>query len=443
MSMTWHASLQPKDARPIPWAIIRDTWSNLERTTLRSFLFPTVKASHAAQILPYLKVRDGGKYIELPGFWTAFLFGADSYADLNKLQSMQLGGLWLEEAAPAMEEDIGSGIQENVWSIGLTSLRHPCEWRRGQITMNYPDEDHWTWKRFHDHFGVDDPETARLFRIPSGENPYIDDQYRMNMRGALKNKPDLLARLAEGRPAQVQIGEAVTPGYQEGLHRSRVILPPIAGIQVIRMWDGGLNPTCVFTQITPSGRFHVLDTLRGENIGMKQLIAQYVKTLIANRYSHITSWKDIGDPSLNEREQSDSVNTAAQVINSELNTSFEAGIASWDARREAIRELLVRLTDTGEAMFQVSKHDTIMHKTLNGGWHYKKTPTGQVLRDKPVKDINSHPGDALTHGIAKIFQYKATIPPVPYHIIERQLNRAKGYAPNLDYQKSFNRGVLR
>ncbi len=198
MAMTYHASIQDKRYRPIPWAIVRDTWKNLERTTYRSFKYPTCEKSLAYQLRDRIKERDGGRQLKLVDkvgneVWIAFLFGMDTPDDLNQLLSMQLGGLWVEEAAPAMQEDIGRGISEEVWTLGITSLRHRLmedkgvdflkEWegkfhlmpptalkeglllgamvrsgygdfvprnRRAQITMNYPSEDHWTWVRFYE-----------------------------------------------------------------------------------------------------------------------------------------------------------------------------------------------------------------------------------------------------------------------------------------------------
>ena len=60
----------------------------------------------------------------------------------------------------------------------------------------------------------------------------------------------------------------------------------------------------------------------------------------------------------------------------------------------------------GEPMFKVSRHEGILHRALRGGWHYHKDTSGKILRDTPVKDLHSHPGDALSHGVARIFQYK-------------------------------------
>jgi hypothetical protein len=128
--ITRHAALQPEETRPIPWALIRDTWKNLERTTIKSILEPH-PGSFAEQIRPFLKVKGGGEYIEFPGFWYINSFGMDSMGDLDRLQSLQLGGLWAEEAAPAAAEDIGGGLDERVITVGISSLRHPSVGRGG------------------------------------------------------------------------------------------------------------------------------------------------------------------------------------------------------------------------------------------------------------------------------------------------------------------------
>ena len=460
MAMTYHAAIQDKKYRPIPWAIVRDTWKNIERTTYRSLMYPTTPSSLAYQLRGKFKERDGGRQIKLvdgkgDAIWIAFLFGMDTPEDLNQVLSMQLGGLWLEEAAPAMQEEIGRGIGEDVWTMGITSLRHPLmsdaaaafmqEWdkfylsrqippsaieegvrlgalvkthygsisrrsRRAQITMNYPSEDHWTWVRFHDD---PDPASMALFRIPKGENVYIDDQYRENMRVALRGRQDLLDRLVEGRPAHVQLGVAVTPEYHESLnggpwHRSDKVLEPMTNIPVFRFWDGDLHPACHFAQITPRGKFIGFDTLRTPEtgMGMKQFVDQLVKPLIANRYSKIEKWRDLGDPTLRDRDPSDSTQTAAGIIENELNTTYEGGVLRWGPRKEAMKDLLTRTLSNGEPMFVLSKNEKLMHRALSGGWHYNKSAAGKVSEEPDNADINSHPASGLSHGIAKIFKYQ-------------------------------------
>jgi len=454
MDMTFWSSLIDKQYLPLPWAIVRDTWTNLARTTLKSFTLPQ-PGSFASQIRQRLNIRDGGRYIELPGKWTAYLFGVDTPDDLNQLQSMQLFGLWVEEAAPAMQEEIGRGIAEEVWTIGLTSLRHqvmskeaseyiekmdaiggkehltPAEVkeglrmgalvradfgygpeilvkrRHGMITENYPAEDHWTWVRFYEEGGWD----RAIFRIPRGENPHIDVVYRKTMEASLRGRPDLLDRLVIGRPAHVQMGVAVTPEYQAtknngAWHRSDKDLDPMPNQTTYRFWDGDMHPSCVFAQWTPRGKFIVTDTVRAPLVGygMKQLLDDLVKPLIQNRYHLITKWRDLGDPTLADRDPSDSSQTAASIIEKELNTRYEGGVLRWTPRKEALKRLLLSEISNGEPMFVVSKHERILHRSLSGGWHYHKSAGGKVSDEPDNRDINSHPAAGLSHGIAKLFQ---------------------------------------
>jgi hypothetical protein len=131
-------------------------------------------------------------------------------------------------------------------------------------------------------------------------------------------------------------------------------------------------------------------------MGMEQLIETKVKPLMAYRYQGITSWSDTGDPSLATPEQSNSLFCASQVINKALSAAFIPGEASWSARREWIKEQLIR------DMILLSRHEKVLHRALSGGWHYKRTPSGQVMKDLPEKDMHSHAIDALCHGMARL-----------------------------------------
>lgn len=374
---------------PQPWAICRDTWINLERTTLKSL--------KNSILSPRLIFRDGGKKVrERSGLFELELFGMDDVRDLNIWQSLQLAGVWFEETAPAMEADIGSGIQEDAWNMAMTSLRFPCDQPRAQITQNPPDEDHWSQLRFYGvpETGVQPVDNTFAIRIPSGTNPHLPLGYRERMAAALRNNPALARRLVEGLPGFVQTGEAVTPEYQERSHRTSHRLDPIPGVQVIRAWDGWHNPTVIFAQLTPLGRLVILDTIRGENMGVRQLIRTRVAPLIAARYKEVHAWRDLGDESMRTPDQSDTTVSAAGVIETELRTTFEPVKNEWNPRREAMRTVLTSSPD-GRPMLQVSGHERVLHQALRGGYHYRKNPDGTVVRDIPVKNLHSHPGDAF------------------------------------------------
>ena len=395
--MTHHAAVNPAESRPVPWAVCRDTWTNLERTTLRSLLYPH-PGSFESQLRPFLKVSDGGRLVEFPGFWTAMFFGVDTLDDLNKLQSLQLGGLWIEEPAPAAATDIGGGLSEDVLKVGITSLRHPCDYQTVQVTSNYPDEDHWSWRRF----WMEKNENRATYRIPAGENPYLPKDYRANMRAALADDPGLLQRLVLGEPGLVVQGAAVTPEYDGLKHKALVELQPIEGVRGYRFYDGGHNPTCVVAQITPSNRFHVLETFLGEGIGMAQLLEEFVSPAMKGRYAMIKDWEDTGDPNLLSRDQGDIRRSPAWFIEEILGASFIPGPTRFETLTTGVKAALMKTVD-GLPWIQISKSEFYLSKGLRGGWHYRKSPTG-MLSAKPLKNIFSHPCDAFAHGCCYLLE---------------------------------------
>jgi hypothetical protein len=372
-------------------AIIRDTFENIRTMTMPSIL-------DASQGIA--KFYNGGKRM-LALNADIDLFGIDDLASLSKLQGAEYTFMWLEEPAPIAAKE-NAGLREEVFNIALSRIsRQKGAIPRLQISMNPADEDHWTFRKLMLEPVNTDYVKTEVFEIPYGANPIITMEQREIVKEAYRDRPDLYDRYVRGKFSFVQMGEAVTPEYNEELHRSKEVYQPKENYESFRFWDGGLNPTCVFMQITPRGKMFFSNTIRGENMGVRQVIATQVKPTLNRVFPMVKKWRDIGDPSMMNREQSDSSQTAADIINQELGASFERGEKSWNSRREALKEMFSRMID-GEPMAQVSKDDYILHSCFRGGWHYHKGASGAIIRDKAYKDRHSHPGDAVSHGIAKI-----------------------------------------
>lgn len=378
-----HAAMFPY---PIRGAVIRDRFTNIQRHTIPSIM----KA--VGDVITFH--RDGA-LMKGPNF-EADLFGVDDLADLSNLQGSEYYFVWIEEPAPVFE--VGSaGLREDVFDI--------CYARGGReegavdkvfITMNPASKSHWTYKRF-----ILKPEPDfEIIRIPYGENSNLPAKEREKTKRAYINKPEMYARYVSGEFSSVNLGEAVVPEFSDLRHRSVNPLEPYETL-TFRLWDGGLNPTCVFVQITPRGQVIILKTLRGDNIGMKQLIDDDVKPYIVTKLHRIHEWRDIGDLHLRDKDPSNSMNSAAEVVEKELNTYFEDGEMSWERRRETLKEAF-NMTVDGEPKILISCDDDVMMEAMGGGWHYHKNSSGMILKDKPVKDQYSHPGDALSHGLASI-----------------------------------------
>jgi hypothetical protein len=398
--------------KPMPGAIVRDTHANIKRMTVGSIN----KAMNAKGVGTLIRWKsDYHKLTSIDGSMDIDLFGMDDLGSLTRIQGAEYAFIWMEEPAPMIEQ-ANAGMSVEVFDACISRVSRAINVEhaeagllpRLQVTMNPADEEHWTYHEFLENPRFpsrDFPDLSlKVFNIPYGDNTYQADMTRQATKAAFMNDQGLYMRYVDGRFAFVQIGEKVTPEYNEEIHRAKVKLDPIPGADGYRFWDGGLNPTCIVAQVTPRGRVHVLDTWVGENMGLRQLLKNHVKpTLESPRYaeSRIPRWRDIGDPALRNREQSDSDQTGARVIETELGGTFEPGPIDWWPRREGCKDALSRLIDGGP-MVLVSPHEGKLNRALRGGWHYRKDASGKVIRDQAVKDMHSHPGDAFGYGMAVI-----------------------------------------
>jgi len=306
--------------------------------------------------------------------------------------------------------------------------------------MNPAATDHWTHREFIE-FPV--PE-VKVFRIRKGENPYLSEADRARRAQAFLHRPDLAKRYDEGDFGNVYPGVAITPEFSEQFHvyqptTAQPYLLPLPNLEIIRFWDGGLSPSVVLMQVTPHGRLHFLDCIIGENMGMRQMIRTRLKFLLARpRYERCFKWRDIGDPAINSRDQSDSDHRGSLVIQQELSQPgrhafFEPGVSDWDTRREGLKEMFSRMVD-GRPMVCVNNRPTEgepcnrLIALFSGGYQYKVNPAGQVIRDGPHKTIYSHPGDAISHGIPLILFPAAHPPPPKPTGPQAGMERSKGYA---------------
>lgn len=412
-----HAARNP-DARPLRVAVVRDTWTNLERS-----VFYTLKDGAKRGWWHVEWMQDGTQAL-LNGVAHLFFFGMDRPADANKFQSFECGMAWIEEPAPAA--DLASGVPVDVFAMAMSSLSQSGTKVRLQITMNPPSEKHWTLE-ISDWIAGKQLKSLRvkMLWIPSGENPHLEAGYRERLRAGFiaSGRLDLLARLAEGKVGSVYSGEAVTPEYSDATHIYRehgvaLPVPYSPRWDSFRFWDFGLSPTCIWAQLTPLGNLYILGVVVGRSIGVTELIQQHVLPYQMVLGMHLpynardgygqtsmrTGWRfrDIGDAAANTREQSSSERSAKLALETLLHTSFEAGPIEWSARRDSVKAALNRNVG-GRPFLQLDPESTKpLQEALRGGWRYGKLPNGKFT-PQAIKDEHSHPSDALGYGLAVLF----------------------------------------
>lgn len=386
-------------------AMIRDTFENLRDTTMKDFFFwfPPGICGEYNENKKLWKWRLGEMRGEM------MMMGMDDPSDATKLQSRMLGAFFMDEPAPAAES---GGIAEEIFNTALSRLRQPgMNWYAAKCAENAPDETHWTYRRFIDPGDEGTPAEipiaplqARGFTFFQGHRPENEKNlppgYYARVRRAFKHRPDLIRRFAEGGFGFQQVGQSVTPQWNDAIHLADDI-QPIAQIPLHLFWDFGHNPTCSITQVTPLGFWNFLETHVGFDIGAYELIEEVVKPRMNERYKGLT-WDHGGDSAGEYREQSSIEQSAVKVIKKELGGRWRSGPIRIHERVNPLNAVLSRIRN-GRGIVQV---DRLLAKptwhALRGGWHYNVSRTGVVSR-VPRKDEHSHPGDTAGYGAAILF----------------------------------------
>jgi hypothetical protein len=424
-------------------ALIRDTHQNIKTSTIpdiRSYLGTWVE----------FKDNEKKMIIKSRPRVECDLFGIDDEASISKLQGPQYALIWLEEPAPIYEKS-NSGLPREVYNLSLArAARQQGTVMRVQITQNPGDEDHWSMAL------AEEPGETTIFLpeindyvtiyketcwIPRGENKHLSALARAATFMAFKDDPAKMQRYVHGVAAAVYRGKRVTPGYSPAIHRSSEIVPVLEEAPGMMFWDSWLNPTCLIAQYNRFGQLVIHDCLVGDRIGVKELAEGELERLLASpKYKDkITSWRLIGDCTMRNPDQSSSNMSTAKYLEERYNTRFEPGPAHWKTMKESLSHAFSRLLSEGKPAVLLSQSAVLLHRALNGGWHYKIDNSGHVIGDKPVKDDSSHPGDAFANGVAVL------MPPVVRQRL-KQAKEAQRKKMALSYRTEYHRpaasGVL-
>lgn len=390
-SIFYHTLMNP-GAR---WVLMRDTFESLQRTSLKSFFEWFKPGVHGN----YHTTKKEWTWAEGVAKGTVLMLGLDEPKDAAALQSLELGGFAIDETAPAVAT---GGIDEMIFSLAMTSLRQPkMNWYAAKLAQNNSDTEHWSYRRF----VSPGTEGYKLWQPTEPENlAHLPSSYYEDMRTELMaaGRPDLVRRFVSGEFGFQSQGRACTPQWSDRLHLATG-LAPIKGRPLYLLWDFGHNPTCVVTQISPMGEWLFLDALVGDGIGVVELIENELQPLWMERYengAHILN--HIGDPAGSQRSQVTIMDTPVAAIKRNLGGTWRPGPVLVEQRLEPLRAVLTR-TVQGRGLVQVDRERAkLVHWALRGGYHFPIS-RGGVVGGTPVKNIHSHPGDAIGYGAAILF----------------------------------------
>ena len=376
-------------------AMIRDIWDNLRDTTMKEFFewFPDkVCGEYRASEKRFTWTMEG------MGRGSVYFMGMDDPDDASKLQSRSLAGFVMDEPAPAVDS---GGISEEIFDVAMSRLRQKgMNYYMAKLAQNNSDETHWTYKKFVDP-GTEGYVTHQP-QIPENLKN-LPGNYYEKLRTVWQNRPDFQRRFIDGKYGFTPKGRQVTPEFNEDMH-SALGLVPVKGRPLTLLWDFGLNPTCIITQVTPLGHWLILKSFVGEGIGVEELIEANVKPELAANYMEFMKYETIhiGDPSGKNREQSSSKRSAVRSLLKMLGGKWKPGPVEIQERLQPLKAVL-RQTINGTGVVRIDKQKAReVYLALRGGWHYKVSKSG-IVSQNPEKDQHSHPGDGMGYGAARLF----------------------------------------
>jgi hypothetical protein len=402
--------------------IIRNTYGELETTTIKSFhmwvppsfgrFVKTTPISHS------LHLPDGqGNTLDME-----FLFLAlDRPEHVRKLLSLEVTQGWINEA-----REVPKAVLDHLTvRVGrYPSAREGGAVRAGVIMdTNSPDADHW-WPKMSDLADTNvmgELETleaelramnalapkqklVQFFTQPPAEgadgkqNPKAENLSALPPGYYVKAKagksPDWIAVYIRNEYGFVMDGKPVYPEYRDSLHVMPVVYAPHLSLHV--GLDFGLTPAAVFLQRTMTGQIRVLSELVATRLGAKNF-AREIRAHLAEHYPNATLGSITGDPAGEAAAQTDET-TVFQMLASEGVEARPAPTNDFTLRREAVATPLSQLIDGAPALVVAPgcKH---LRKGMAGGYHFRrvKLVSEERYEDKPVKSPTSHVCEALQY----------------------------------------------
>ena len=409
----------PDGIRKSRWAIIRNTNPQLRTTTIKTWLdwFPEEDWGKFTWSVPYTHhIKKGDIDLEI------IFLALDRPEDVKKLLSLELTGIWINEARELPK----SIIDACTMRVGrFPSMRDGGPSWTGVIAdTNAPEEDHW-WPIMSGEVPIPDhipreqakmlvtPDNWRFYTQPSGmeevrneeeelEN-YIPNKSAENQANMMKSYyPNLIQGKTKSwidvyvmnRLGHIQDGKPVYPMFAPDVHVAKEEIPVAAGIPVYVGVDFGLTPAAVFGQKV-RGRWLLQSEIVAIDMGIVRF-AEVMRNELATRFAAAGEAIIYGDPAGDFRAQTDE-STPFHILRGAGLRAFPTHSNSVDLRLEAVSSQLTKMVE-GKPVLLIDRRCPTLIKGFESGYAYKRMEvSGERYADKPDKNMFSHVHDAAQY----------------------------------------------
>ena len=304
----------PAGIRSTRWLVVRKTYASLGTTTLK-----TLREWLPSQ---YGSIRDTapmqGKYvIPLPDGTTVhmelILLSLEKPADMEKLNSLEITGAWINEADEVDVAIIAKCVERSGrfpsrmhWP-SLPDEESHITWRGVLLDYNPPPKGHPLVKYLDSE---ETPDNAILFKQPAALIEHQDPEtgkytYELNpdaenvragADGGNKYFDDLKTYQAQGnydlietrllcRYGGVRAGKPVWNNFDYREHVAEAPLEPRAGTDVVIAMDtSGIHPCAIMCQHVRN-RWEVQDGIYGDEMGLEEFMDALLTPLLQTKYA--------------------------------------------------------------------------------------------------------------------------------------------------------------
>jgi hypothetical protein len=415
------------------WAVVRDTYPLLEATTMKTWSDwipefmpngqPYCKINHArppTALIDCMSPKNDGTKIHAEIFFLAL----DRDEDEKKLLSLELTGVWVNEARTISKHLIDMAYSRTLgryppkrwvpatW-YGMLMDTNPCDsdddvenielnwWYKlaeivkpvgydffaqppAIVPLKYKDKD---GKVTHTEYRPNDG-THGYAPAENVENLNLGYDYWLKLTAA--KDPEWIKIYCMGQYGATMSGKPVYPEYNDSLHFVPQDLTLYGGIPLIVGIDFGRTPAAAICQLSPRGQLRIIDEIVTRDMGTRTFVNSLLKPMLFNKYAGVP-YVLIGDPAGDQKGQSDETTCFDEMRNAGLKIQA-ARTNTRMARREALAGFMSREIQDGHPWFLVGNKCPSFRKGCMGGYHYRKLNVAgrHVFSDEPEKNIYSH-----------------------------------------------------
>jgi len=413
-----------KGIRRTRWAVIRNTGPQLKTTTIKTWLdwFPEEDFGKFTWGVPYTHhIRVGDLDMEV------IFLALDAEEDIRKLLSLELTGVWANEA----REMPKSIIDACTMRCGrFPSMRDGGPTWYGMIAdTNAPEDDHW-WSIMSGDAPIPEfmttqeslmlrkPEGWKFFNQPPAMLEIKNDEgdvtgYEKNPHAENSNNltPEYHRKIIAGkrkdwidvyimnRLGTVTEGKVIYPDFNDQVHIAKEEIPVAMGKTIYVGLDFGFHPAAIFAQRFGRAQWNILDEIVADDLSTPAFgreIKARLKEMMTDDRQEIRIY---GDPSGDQRTPGrEDKATTFKILKGVGIICRPAPSNDPTIRIEAVKAVIDRMVD-GRPALLVSPKCVTLKKGFTSGYCRRRINAKGPPRyeERANKNKYSHPHDALQY----------------------------------------------